>query len=96
MLIEGSMAKRFREGYLKRELETFEANLDQLLKEHSDKYVAIQGETILSAFDDVESAHFAAIQKWGAASEFLINKITKEPDIVQAPAFVRRLDADAQ
>lgn len=57
------------------ELKTFAAKLPELLK-HDGKFVVIKGEEILGTFDSYGDALGAGYKKYGAATPFLVQRIS--------------------
>jgi hypothetical protein len=60
---------------LEEEIRFFEKNKARLLADHEGKFVVIEGERLLGAYDTVENAYNAGLQAFGDR-QFLVRKVS--------------------
>ena len=63
------------------QLMVFESNLHRLLQQHEGEYVLIQGDRIVSCFDQYEEALSAGYEQFGLAP-FFVKRISEDGDMV--------------
>ncbi len=70
---------------LEAEIKVFNENIEEWLKHHSGKFVAIHRSDISGFFDDAEAALVSGLENWGNVP-FLIRRVIREEPIAQIPA----------
>jgi len=65
---------------LKKEYETYKANLEKLYAEHPQEFVLIKGAEIIDFFKSYEDALKIGLEKFGNVP-FLVKKIEKEEEL---------------
>ena len=80
--MEGPMATN-PPGRLTAEIEFYETQKAEWLKNHRDDYVVVKGNNVIGFFKNFHEAYRAGYEKFGASVDFLVKRIA-----VQEPVFV--------
>lgn len=70
---------------LTKELAYFKLNKEEWLKIYKEKYVLIKEEELIGAYDNIEDAYRAAVEKFGN-TPVLIKQVVAEEKIEEIPA----------
>jgi hypothetical protein len=70
---------------LKIELEHFDREQSNLLREHENRFVLIKGTNVIGAYDTETQAYEAGVQKFGD-EPFLVKQVTKDEPTHDIPA----------
>lgn len=66
-----------KEKILDKEVDFFMKNLEEMLKEHPNKWTATKGTKMLGFYDDLREAYFKGVKKWGNVP-ILIRQVSTE------------------
>ena len=72
---------------LETEWEFYESNRAELVEQYCGKYLVISGNSVVSAYDDEETAYQETVKTIPLGS-FMIHHITEEEEIFQISPFV--------
>lgn len=75
---------------LKKELDTYQKNKNQLRKEHEGKFVLIKDDKVIDTFNTETEAYEAGVKQFGIDA-FLIKQILGSEDEVYYPALLSGL-----
>jgi hypothetical protein len=70
---------------LEAELQYFEANRAELVRNHLGKFAVIKGDALIGAYDTAQAAYEAGVTKFGA-HPFLMKQVLPTDPVAHAPA----------